>query len=147
MIIHSWLSRITFQKQTLNLTHEFADILSNECIIFYFNNHLSLHQNIQWFENKNLIENIFIRILIWRTHSLSHLSNSGNDVIHQLTRQENVTLYVAITLVSGTILHQMYRRFSVADEADKFRLFLQEPEPNGTLGLTVYLCICIWLEY
>ncbi|XP_022307481.2 fibroleukin-like [Crassostrea virginica] len=58
----------------------------------------------------------------------------GNDVIHQLTRQENVTLYVAITLVNGTTLHQMYRRFSVADEADKFRLFLQEPEPNGTLG-------------
>ena len=35
----------------------------------------------------------------------------------------------------------MYRRFSVADESDKFRLFLQEPVPNGTLGLTVYLCI------
>nr|XP_022307527.1 fibroleukin-like [Crassostrea virginica] len=58
----------------------------------------------------------------------------GNDVIHQLTRHENATLYVAITLVNGTTLHQMYRRFSVADEADKFRLFLQEPVPNGTLG-------------
>ncbi|XP_078327584.1 techylectin-5B-like isoform X1 [Crassostrea virginica] len=58
----------------------------------------------------------------------------GNDVIHQLTRHENVTLYLAITLVNGTTLYQMYRRFSVADEADKFRLFLQEPVPNGTLG-------------
>ena len=75
------------------------------------------------------------------------VSNSGNDVIHQLTRQENVTLYLAITLINGTTLHQMYRRFSVADEADKFRLFLQEPVPNGTLGMTVYLSICISLEY
>nr|XP_022312305.1 fibroleukin-like [Crassostrea virginica] len=58
----------------------------------------------------------------------------GNDVIHQLTRHENATLYVAITLVNGTTLHQMYRRFSVTNEADKFILFLQEPVPNGTLG-------------
>ncbi|XP_078330773.1 fibroleukin-like [Crassostrea virginica] len=58
----------------------------------------------------------------------------GNEVIHQLTRNENVTLYIAITLVNGTTLHQVYRRFSVADESDKFRLFLQERKPNGTLG-------------
>ena len=72
-----------------------------------------------------------------------YFSKSGNDVIHQLTRNENVTLYVAITLVNGTTLYQVYRRFSVADESDKFRLFVQEPEPDGTLGLTVYLCIFI----
>nr|XP_022311958.1 fibroleukin-like [Crassostrea virginica] len=58
----------------------------------------------------------------------------GNDVIHQLTRHETVTLYVAITLNNGITKYQMYRRFSVADEADKFRLFLQEPVPSGTLG-------------
>ena len=67
----------------------------------------------------------------------------GNEVIHQLTRNENVTLYIAITLVNRITLYQVYRRFSVADESDKFRLSLQEPKPNGTLGLTVYVCLCI----
>lgn len=71
----------------------------------------------------------------------------GNDVIHQLTKNENVTLYVAITLVSGVTKYQIYRRFSVADESDNFRLFLQKPEPNGTLGLIFSLYICVLLEY
>ena len=70
-----------------------------------------------------------------------YFSKSGNEVIHQLTRNDHVTLYVTITLDDGTTLYQVYRRFSVADESDKFRLFVQEPEPHGTLGLTVYLCI------
>ena len=68
------------------------------------------------------------------------LSKPGNEIIHQLTRNGNVTLYVAITLVNGTTLYQVYRRFSVADESDKFRLFLQEPA-DGNLGLYLYSCL------
>ena len=56
-----------------------------------------------------------------------------------LQRKKTATLYVAITLVNGTTLYQIYRLFYFAYETDKFRLFLLEPEPNGTLGLTFYL--------
>ena len=61
--------------------------------------------------------------------------SKGNKVIHQLTRYKNATPYIAINLVNGTTLYKVYRRFSVADESDKFRLFLQEPT-DGTLGLS-----------
>ncbi|XP_062592819.1 fibroleukin-like [Saccostrea cucullata] len=56
----------------------------------------------------------------------------GNDVIHQLTK-ENSFLYVSITLQNGTTLYEMYDRFSVSDEAGKYQLFLAGPA-TGTLG-------------
>ncbi|XP_061191005.1 fibroleukin-like [Saccostrea echinata] len=56
----------------------------------------------------------------------------GNDVIHQLTKGNNSSLYVSITLVNGTTLYELYNRFSVSDEAGKYRLFLAGPA-TGTL--------------
>ena len=59
---------------------------------------------------------------------------SGNDVIHQLTRTENVTLYVSITLAGGVTKYQEYQSFSVGNNSEKYRLLLQGPS-HGTLGL------------
>nr|XP_022307571.1 ficolin-1-like [Crassostrea virginica] len=57
----------------------------------------------------------------------------GNEVIHQLTRTENVTLYVSITLAGGVTKYQEYESFSVGSNSEKYRLFLQEPS-QGNLG-------------
>ncbi|XP_062602758.1 ficolin-2-like [Saccostrea cucullata] len=57
----------------------------------------------------------------------------GNDVIHQLTKENSSSLYVSITLENGTTLYEMYDGFSVSDEAGKYQLFLAGPA-NGTLG-------------
>ncbi|XP_062579576.1 ficolin-2-like [Saccostrea cucullata] len=57
----------------------------------------------------------------------------GNDVIHQLTRGRNSSLYVSITLTNGTKLYELYNQFSVVDEINKYRLFLGGPA-TGTLG-------------
>ncbi|XP_061190346.1 fibroleukin-like [Saccostrea echinata] len=57
----------------------------------------------------------------------------GNDVIHQLTKEKNPFLYVSITLQNGTTLYEMYDRFSVSNEAEKYQLFLAGPA-TGTLG-------------
>ncbi|XP_062576724.1 fibroleukin-like [Saccostrea cucullata] len=57
----------------------------------------------------------------------------GNDVIHQLTKEKNSFLYVSITLQNGTTLYEMYDRFSVSNETEKYQLFLAGPA-TGTLG-------------
>ncbi|XP_062593262.1 microfibril-associated glycoprotein 4-like [Saccostrea cucullata] len=57
----------------------------------------------------------------------------GNDVIHQLTKRSNTSLYVTLTLTNGTKLYELYSQFSVADETNKYRLFLGGPA-TGTLG-------------
>ncbi|XP_062619440.1 microfibril-associated glycoprotein 4-like [Saccostrea cucullata] len=57
----------------------------------------------------------------------------GNDVIHQLTKENLSSLYVSITLQNGTTLFQMYDGFSVSNEALKYQLFLTGPA-TGTLG-------------
>ncbi|XP_062609690.1 microfibril-associated glycoprotein 4-like isoform X7 [Saccostrea cucullata] len=57
----------------------------------------------------------------------------GNDVIHQLTKGRNSSLYVAVTLTNGTKLYELYNQFSVADETNKYRLFLGG-QASGTLG-------------
>ncbi|XP_061177678.1 fibroleukin-like [Saccostrea echinata] len=57
----------------------------------------------------------------------------GNDVIHQLTKGNGSSLYVSITQVSGTTLYELYGRFSIANEAEKYRLFLAG-NVTGTLG-------------
>ncbi|XP_062609689.1 microfibril-associated glycoprotein 4-like isoform X6 [Saccostrea cucullata] len=57
----------------------------------------------------------------------------GNDVIHQLTKRSNTSLYVSITLTNGTRLYELYNQFSVADETNNYRLFLGGPA-TGTLG-------------
>ncbi|XP_056003659.1 angiopoietin-2-like [Ostrea edulis] len=56
----------------------------------------------------------------------------GNDVIHQLTKGRNTSLYVAITLQNDTTLYELYEQFSVSDEADKYRL-LVNGSATGTL--------------
>ncbi|XP_062588310.1 microfibril-associated glycoprotein 4-like isoform X3 [Saccostrea cucullata] len=57
----------------------------------------------------------------------------GNDVIHQLTKGRSSSIYVSITLTYGTKLYELYSQFSVADEINKYRLFLGGPA-TGTLG-------------
>ncbi|XP_062604820.1 microfibril-associated glycoprotein 4-like [Saccostrea cucullata] len=57
----------------------------------------------------------------------------GNDVIHQLTKRRNSSLYVSITLTNGTKLYELYNQFSVADETNSYQLFLGGPA-TGTLG-------------
>ncbi|XP_061190535.1 fibroleukin-like [Saccostrea echinata] len=57
----------------------------------------------------------------------------GNDVIHQLTKGSNSSLYVSITLRNGTTLYELYHQFSISDETDNYKLFLGGPA-TGTLG-------------
>ncbi|XP_061190658.1 techylectin-5B-like [Saccostrea echinata] len=57
----------------------------------------------------------------------------GNDVIHQLTKGNDSSLYVSITLVNDTTLYELYNRFSVSDEEENYQLFLGGPA-TGTLG-------------
>ncbi|XP_062618319.1 fibroleukin-like [Saccostrea cucullata] len=56
----------------------------------------------------------------------------GNDIIHLLTKHKP-SLYVSITLTSGTTLYQQYEEFSITDETDNYRLYLNGPT-TGTLG-------------
>ncbi|XP_062586694.1 fibroleukin-like [Saccostrea cucullata] len=60
----------------------------------------------------------------------------GNDVIHQLTKENTSSLYVTITLQNGTTLYEMYDGFSVSSEAGKYQLFLAGPA-TGTLGVSM----------
>ncbi|XP_061190491.1 ficolin-1-like [Saccostrea echinata] len=57
----------------------------------------------------------------------------GNDVINQMTKGHNSSLYVSITLVDRTTLYELYNQFSVFDEAENYKLFLAGPA-TGTLG-------------
>ncbi|XP_056001932.1 fibroleukin-like [Ostrea edulis] len=57
----------------------------------------------------------------------------GNDVIHQLTKGINSSLHVVIKLPTGETLYELYDHFSIADEANKYKLFLEGPA-TGTLG-------------
>ncbi|XP_061185524.1 fibroleukin-like [Saccostrea echinata] len=57
----------------------------------------------------------------------------GNEVVHQLTKGKNSFLYVSITLVNGSRLYELYDRFSISNEGDKYRLFLAG-DATGTLG-------------
>ncbi|XP_061186786.1 ryncolin-1-like [Saccostrea echinata] len=58
----------------------------------------------------------------------------GNDVIHQLTKRAASSLYVSIKLENGTRLYEMYDRFSISNETEKYKLFLAGPA-TGTLGM------------
>ncbi|XP_061176829.1 fibroleukin-like [Saccostrea echinata] len=57
----------------------------------------------------------------------------GNDLIHQLTKENNSFLYVSITLQNSTTLYEMYDRFLIFNEAENYKLILAGPA-TGTLG-------------
>ncbi|XP_061190430.1 fibroleukin-like [Saccostrea echinata] len=57
----------------------------------------------------------------------------GNDVIHQLTKRKDCSLYVSITLVNGTRLYQLYDGFTVSDESENYKLSLKGAT-RGTVG-------------
>ncbi|XP_062620241.1 fibroleukin-like [Saccostrea cucullata] len=61
----------------------------------------------------------------------------GNDVIHQLTKRKNSRLYVSISLTDGRTLFELYDRFSVSNETEKYKLFLAG-KPSGTLGDSIF---------
>ncbi|XP_062615829.1 fibroleukin-like [Saccostrea cucullata] len=60
----------------------------------------------------------------------------GNDMFHQLTKENTSSLYVSITLQNGTTLYEMYDVFSVSDEAGKYQFYLAGPA-MGTLGTSM----------
>ncbi|XP_056003633.1 ficolin-2-like [Ostrea edulis] len=57
----------------------------------------------------------------------------GNDIIHQLTKNNDTRIHFSITLTNGSTLYQEYDRFSISDEFDAYRLFLSKPS-TGSLG-------------
>ncbi|XP_062598973.1 fibroleukin-like [Saccostrea cucullata] len=57
----------------------------------------------------------------------------GNEVIHKLTKDNTLSLYVSITIQNGTTLYEMYDQFFVSNEAGKYQLSLAGPA-TGTLG-------------
>ncbi|XP_061190521.1 fibroleukin-like [Saccostrea echinata] len=61
----------------------------------------------------------------------------GNDVIHHLTKDGDSSLYISITLVNDNRLYELYDKFSISSEADKYQLFLAGPA-TGTLGDSMY---------
>jgi hypothetical protein len=58
----------------------------------------------------------------------------GNDVIHQLTKNNDTSIHFSITLKNGNTYYQEYDRFSISDESDGYRLYLSKPT-KGTLGM------------
>ncbi|XP_062603444.1 microfibril-associated glycoprotein 4-like [Saccostrea cucullata] len=81
----------------------------------------SIGFNRTWAEYKKGFGNVFDSYWI------------GNDMIHQLTKGKNSSLYISITLRNGTTLYEHYQEFSVSNESDNYRLFLGGPA-TGTLG-------------
>ncbi|XP_062617331.1 ficolin-2-like [Saccostrea cucullata] len=57
----------------------------------------------------------------------------GNDVIHHLTKENNSSLYVSITLQNGRSLYELYEKFTISNETEKYKLFLAGTAV-GTLG-------------
>ncbi|XP_062573254.1 fibroleukin-like [Saccostrea cucullata] len=57
----------------------------------------------------------------------------GNDVIHLLTKGNNSSLYVSITIQNGASLYELYEKFAISDETEKYKLFLAGTA-EGTLG-------------
>ncbi|XP_061170836.1 fibroleukin-like [Saccostrea echinata] len=58
----------------------------------------------------------------------------GNDVIHQLTKGNDSSLYVSITLVNGRRLYEFYDQFLVSCEMENYQLSLAG-NASGTLGI------------
>ncbi|XP_062591497.1 ryncolin-1-like [Saccostrea cucullata] len=56
----------------------------------------------------------------------------GNDVIHDLTKKNDSSLYVSITGKDGTTHYIQYDTFSIAGEDDDYRLFI-DGKATGTL--------------
>ncbi|XP_062585290.1 fibroleukin-like [Saccostrea cucullata] len=56
-----------------------------------------------------------------------------NEVIHELTKARNTSLYLSITLKNNMTLYELYNQFSVEDETNRYQLFLGGPV-TGTLG-------------
>lgn len=56
----------------------------------------------------------------------------GNDVIHQLTKGRNSSLYVSITSTNKTISHTVYGQFSVSSEEQNYALHIADYK-NGSL--------------
>ncbi|XP_048751414.2 fibroleukin-like [Ostrea edulis] len=61
----------------------------------------------------------------------------GKDEIHLLTKGNDSSLCVVIKLQNGTTLYELYGQFSIADEANKYKLFLGGPA-TGTLGDSMF---------
>ena len=56
----------------------------------------------------------------------------GNDNLHRLTAADNLTMRVDLEDFEGNITYAEYTSFKVADEGDKYRLFIGGF--NGTAG-------------
>ncbi|XP_062613112.1 ficolin-2-like, partial [Saccostrea cucullata] len=65
----------------------------------------------------------------WETYKIGFGSPEqnvwiGNDIIHQLTKGNNSSLYVSITHQNGTSLFELYEKFAISNETEKYKLFL-----------------------
>lgn len=59
---------------------------------------------------------------------------TGNDVIHQLTKDRNSSLYITITSsYNGMVSFIMYNQFSIDGEEQKYTLRVADPG-YGSLG-------------
>lgn len=71
--------------------------------------------------------------------SLNLIIFSGHDVIHQLTKGTNSSLYVEISpRRDNYTFYQVYRDFSISSEDQKYKLQLANPGNGCHLG------ICTW---
>ncbi|XP_078316224.1 ryncolin-4-like [Crassostrea virginica] len=57
----------------------------------------------------------------------------GNEVIYQLTKLNVNSIYFSITLNNGSMLFELYETFSISNEEDNYRLFIEGPA-IGNLG-------------
>ncbi|XP_062574515.1 ficolin-1-like [Saccostrea cucullata] len=112
--------------------------ISGSYLIYPYKNNVSLEVYCDmetadggWTEQLVLIKNWAAYKTGFGTIQESHWI--GNEVIHQLTKGNDSSLYLSITLNNSTTMYEMYQNFSVSDETDKFRLFLGGAA-TGTLG-------------
>ena len=59
----------------------------------------------------------------------------GNEMIHELTRDSNQKLVVELTDASGLLRYAMYNTFTIADEADDYRLQVLRTREDGVVGM------------
>ena len=62
----------------------------------------------------------------------------GNDNLHRLTAADDVMLRVDLEDFEGNITYAEYRNFNVADEADKYRLFVEGYKGTAGDSMTVH---------
>ena len=85
------------------------------------------NENISSFQSYNTIQS---EQQVKQPHS-----PPGNEMIHELTRDSNQKLVVELTDASGLLRYAMYNTFTIADEADDYRLQVLRTRGDGVVGM------------